>query len=363
MGLKQSKDLKKRLKMMEQQHAAQAREIEGLRQRIQNEAADQARQAKVELRSKREEMKQMESLMALLTSTIGTFKQRDLDLPPAYSEMKAEGATNQEEPEEEDVGPMWNPYASMSDEYKSEEYKPQRRYYSMTSMPRGQCLIINNVDYGGHGDPRYGSHQDSGVLQGVFEELGFVVHVEEDLTAAVMRSALATCSERCKPSGKEEYDCVVVIVLAHGSQAGIMGVDGRFVKLEEIWTPFLKNSHLNEKPKVFLIQACRGENKETTGTLRTDATAFNLAQNLPTHSDIFIGYATIPGCVAYRDVEAGSPYAMAIASIFQQCSAIPNMDINTMLTMVNMTVSDELGFSQMPCIEHTLRKQLTFFME
>jgi len=55
-------------------------------------------------------------------------------------------------------------------------------------------------------------------------------------------------------------DAFVLVLLTHGSQGSIFGVDGDRVRIEDITTLFDGNHcpHLQNKPKLFFIQACQG---------------------------------------------------------------------------------------------------------
>jgi len=52
----------------------------------------------------------------------------------------------------------------------------------------------------------------------------------------------------------------VLVLLTHGSKGSIFGTDGKKVLIESITTLFDGNHcpHLQNKPKLFFIQACQG---------------------------------------------------------------------------------------------------------
>ncbi|XP_030874691.1 caspase-2 isoform X2 [Leptonychotes weddellii] len=55
-------------------------------------------------------------------------------------------------------------------------------------------------------------------------------------------------------------DSCIVALLSHGVEGGIYGVDGRLLQLQEVFRLFDNAScpNLQNKPKMFFIQACRG---------------------------------------------------------------------------------------------------------
>ncbi|XP_028410766.1 caspase-9-like [Dendronephthya gigantea] len=112
-----------------------------------------------------------------------------------------------------------------------------------------------------------------------------------------------------------------------------MGAKGQSVTVDELLSPFRKfNSSLVGKPKIFMIQKCRG--KEVSMGIRepnalaaepsVNASASSLpsvpSEGLPSHpnvessgylplqADHLIAFSTSPGYVAYRDTECGSWY-------------------------------------------------------
>jgi len=60
--------------------------------------------------------------------------------------------------------------------------------------------------------------------------------------------------------GHQEGDCCVVCLLSHGEEGYLFGTDGRKLQLDSIFTLFDNSNckYLIAKPKMFIIQACRG---------------------------------------------------------------------------------------------------------
>ncbi|KAG9339274.1 hypothetical protein JZ751_023974 [Albula glossodonta] len=116
--------------------------------------------------------------------------------------------------------------------------------YKMDASPCGHCLIINNVDFESQSElkDRKGSDIDCDRLERRFKSLNFIMD-------------------------HSKYDCCVVIILSHGTEAthsrfpgAVHGVDGPSVPVQNI-TSYLNGQHcpsLQGKPKLFFIQACGG---------------------------------------------------------------------------------------------------------
>uniref|UniRef100_A0A3B5AF86 Caspase 2 n=1 Tax=Stegastes partitus TaxID=144197 RepID=A0A3B5AF86_9TELE len=131
--------------------------------------------------------------------------------------------------------------------------------YRMTSSPRGFALVISNVTFDSHAapelDPRKGGEVDDEVLRKVFTELDYLVAVHRDLTAQFMEENLF-----CRRPEHRTVDSCVVCLLSHGVDGAVYGTDGQLLQLDWVFEAF-DNAHcplLQNKPKMFFIQACRG---------------------------------------------------------------------------------------------------------
>lgn len=130
--------------------------------------------------------------------------------------------------------------------------------YKMTARPRGPCLIVNNIDFEADMFPkRKGSDEDAKRFDDIFQQLGFTVIMRRNQTADQMRELFKEVAKECKP----EHDALFVIILSHGSEDGIYGTDGMEVYLNTEIIACFDNRNckaMREKPKVFVVQACRG---------------------------------------------------------------------------------------------------------
>lgn len=154
--------------------------------------------------------------------------------------------------------------------------------YKMTARPRGYCLIVNNVDFELDLFPtRRGSDQDANRFDQLFKQLGFDTIMTRNLTADQMRSKFQELASACRP----EHDALFVFILSHGSEYGIYGTDGFEVYLESEIISCFDNRNckaLIGKPKVFVIQACRGNSADFGGdTTDSKATIPSESNQMP----------------------------------------------------------------------------------
>jgi len=87
-----------------------------------------------------------------------------------------------------------------------------------------------------------------------------------------------------------------VAVLTHGRHGIIFARDGPYVPDYKLWGKFTgeKCPTLVGKPKLFFIQACRG-NRLDGSMLATQVDGSPSSFKIPNHADFLIAYSTIPG--------------------------------------------------------------------
>ncbi|KAE8589590.1 hypothetical protein XENTR_v10017633 [Xenopus tropicalis] len=226
--------------------------------------------------------------------------------------------------------------------------------YKMHSCPRGRALIISNVAFETQDlDHRYGGEVDVASLEKLFSSLGFQVEVRRNLNAQNMMSQLGAFSALPAHSA---LDSCVVAVLSHGLDGAVYGTDGKLVQLQDVFTA-MDNAHcpqLQNKPKMFFIQACRGEEADrgvdqrdgreqsaSPGCEQSDAGREDIKVRLPTQSDMICAYACLKGTVSLRNTKRGSWFVQDLVSVFSQYSK--NTHVADMLVKVNALIKEREG--------------------
>ena len=181
----------------------------------------------------------------------------------------------------------------------------------MSRRPRGLCLIMNNRNFHDAKANRNGSEIDERSLKELFENLFFTVHVEKDLNWDDMRRVATEFADK----DHSEFDAFVFIIMSHGGDKDVIqGVDGRYIQIEHLMCEFKADNcrTLRNKPKLFIIQTCRGSFQSTPTSDMGDAdAAFSPDSTLskgvcPEEADFLLAFSTAPGYKAFRNEESGS---------------------------------------------------------
>jgi len=218
--------------------------------------------------------------------------------------------------------------------------------YKMDSTPRGQVLIINNEDYVNDLLPRRtGSLVDANNLDLLFLGLGFKVTMRSNLMYQDMFTEVQRFAEL---EAHHESDMAVVVIMSHGRQGLVAACDGREIETEWIMRQFNNygSPALRGKPKLFIFQACRGEDhdfgtpparidfekyEEKRG--QTDARSINPPEYKDVSwEDMIVAYSTLPGYVANRDKYRGTWFIESLCKVFMDYAA--DLEIREMLDKV-----------------------------
>lgn len=259
--------------------------------------------------------------------------------------------------------------------------------YRMSSSPRGFALVISNVTFDPCSapdlDPRKGGEVDDEVLRKVFTELDYMVTVHRDLTAQDMQ----TCLEKfCRRPDHRTVDSCVVCLLSHGVEGAVYGTDGQLLQLDWVFKAFdnARCPLLQNKPKMFFIQACRGEEmdcgvEQIDGPARTcspsceqldagregegDAGSRQRGEmgrpriKLPQRSDMICGFASLKGSAAMRNTKRGSWFIQELNTALRLHSR--DTHLADIMVQVNGRIKEREGYA--PGTAHHRCKEMSEF--
>lgn len=246
-----------------------------------------------------------------------------------------------------------------------------------------------------------------------------MVKVLRNLSSGEMQAQLHYVGMSTDHTG---YDCFVAVVMAHGGLGEIIGVDGKALPVHQLTTDFTADrcSSLAGKPKLFFIQACRGdeyqlgyalpsgpssdEPPQVTMTPTRCSTAHPLtikqtspesppksiisqdidesepavlaarlprrARLIPNFADFLLSYATIAGFKAQRDPKEGSIYIQTLCDYMERQGK--RRSLLDIVTSVHREVTEKVFretssandegtiFQQTPEVRHTLTRRVQF---
>ncbi|XP_070384461.1 caspase-1-like isoform X2 [Dermacentor albipictus] len=204
--------------------------------------------------------------------------------------------------------------------------------YNMAHPNRGKCVIFNNRYFEPHTklSERRGTDLDAENLYYRFRELGFEAVINPNMTRKEMLDELDRL-------GKQDYtddDCFVCCILTHGDRDVLYATDGKF-PVDNVMDPFRGDvcPSLLGKPKLFFIQACRGDRLDagTPAVLDTSDSPGQIYR-IPTHADFLAAYSTVPGFYSWRNTSQGSWFVQGLCSVLQERAR--SADLLSMLTVV-----------------------------
>ncbi|XP_068084319.1 caspase-3 [Anabrus simplex] len=252
-----------------------------------------------------------------------------------------------------------------------EEYADERFSYSMNHPKRGYAVIFSHKRFLEHLhlNERYAANIDAEKLRRTFERFGFTTEVYMDKKYREIMEILNNLSEQ----DHSDEDCLVVAISTSGKKGFLMAADMPY-KPEELWTPFIGNTcpHLAGKPKLFFIEASRGEKFDRAidvpSRKMTDSghSIHTEHYRIPSYADLIIMNSSVEGFYSWSNRLDGSWFITALRDVLSQSNG--SEDLLTLLHQVSGKVALEYeSFSvdsnisrckQVPSIRSTLTKKL-----
>ncbi|CAH1404330.1 unnamed protein product [Nezara viridula] len=240
--------------------------------------------------------------------------------------------------------------------------------YIIKSNPKGHVLIINirNFIY----NPlqlRRGSEKDVASLKELWKKLGYSVHFFKDLTCEEFKKEIDNFINLTK---SDKLDSVFVFIMTHGMrnntnhrEVQLLMSDSGTINSDWVVDRFtsVHSKHLADTPKIIFIQACRGEDIDVGYWIENDSGHGNLEYNensdamrmpspKPRYSNLLVVFSTLPGFVAKRNIDTGSPFIQELCQIISIKSK--KSHLLDMIHEVNRNLKEEVrnydnfGFSK-----------------
>ncbi|KAM6946944.1 caspase-1-like [Lycodopsis pacificus] len=247
-----------------------------------------------------------------------------------------------------------------------------------SSMSSRVALLITNIKFTVGRLNRNGAEKDEANMEKLLTALGYEVVKHTNLTGKGIDDAL---NEFCKHPKLKETDSVLVVIMSHGKLGAVVGVDWKEkISDNEIPDEFLINDiykHLGtekcpallNKPKIIIIQACRGE-EEGSVFVRDAANAALVCDNagegnfeddglrlVNKEYDSISFLSCTPDTVSYRHPVHGSPFIQYVAEALNTFAHKDDID-----ELFRRVMSRFKNKAQMPTKDRcTLTRRFYFF--
>jgi len=185
-----------------------------------------------------------------------------------------------------------------------------------------------------------------------------------------------------------ESDCFLCVVMSHGNEDKIVTRDNQEMSFEEIMAPIKLCKTLENKPKLFFFQACRGDNEMEiprltrsdsgesssdeqpsndyqTGENTSDSNELNAKKktSIYAESDLLVYNATLPKHYAYGTEKGGTYFIQSVCDVFweEAYKNLPNnLPLSQMITMINKRVEEREQKIQVAESVNRLKKEVYF---
>ncbi|XP_050095181.1 caspase-3-like [Anopheles aquasalis] len=210
---------------------------------------------------------------------------------------------------------------------------------------KAYVLVFHHDRFKNAEQNREGSEKDMAKIKSFFHGYRLDrLNVNENKTAAEVRFIM----DRIARQNFSDNSCLITIIMSHGLMNDqILAHDGNTYSFEdEIVEKCTSNRTLDGKPKLFIVQACRGDSTMTTDSKKTQSKK----------SDVLTFQSTYKGFVAFRDIQKGTFF---IQNFFELLDQHRDKDICHINKHLNQMFTQK-GISQNPTMISTLQRDLIF---
>lgn len=217
----------------------------------------------------------------------------------------------------------------------------QERY--VLSKP-AYVLIFHHIFKNDKALFRKGSEHDLKLIRDFFGNYNAkIANICEDFSVQKVKNRM----NEVRRKKFDKYSCLIVIIMSHGkANDQILAVDECYQLDKAIVEPTLMNDTLKGKPKIFIVNACKGNAQMETDYVLSATNKF----------DILKCFSTYEGTVSFRDDMSGTTF---IQTFFKLIEKSHGKEVIEIMRLLRNTFVDN-RIAQAPTETSTLTKQFYF---
>jgi len=186
-------------------------------------------------------------------------------------------------------------------------------FYKLDRKRMGTAIIVNNLN-----KEQTPTRNDVERMSNVLKVIGFDVEIYTDMTGKQMNDLKHQFTEETR---HRDANCFLILIISHGTADNfIQCTEGsKTWNIECLVTEVSDIKTLEGRPKLFFIEACRGQESNLTNVMMTKSGPLpqQMGISLPSKQDVFVGFATVPGFASFTSL-AGSPYLQSLSSKLEE---------------------------------------------
>lgn len=254
--------------------------------------------------------------------------------------------------------------------------------YPMNAKYRGKVVIFNQETFENERfSDRLGTTKDVERLFEVLPRLGFRKRDIIVYKDAKKKDIRKIC-RKLRKDVLDNYDCLLVVILTHGDGDDLLMAKDESYHFYEFMVPMFTPNKLKSmasKPKLFLIQSCRGTagdlgvQRTEKGLAKTNGVQDEIDSRIPKYIDFMFMMSSCEG-VKYdgstelgfleRNTTHGSWYIQELCNVIERCD-LDGDDICDIITETQSAIATRNsnineGKQQTPIFECKLSKKLFF---
>ncbi|KAL1259886.1 hypothetical protein QQF64_010463 [Cirrhinus molitorella] len=237
------------------------------------------------------------------------------------------------------------------------------------SIRKRLALLINNIDFENKDMTRRGADRDEENMEWLLKELDYQVVKHRNLSAKDMEEAVKGFARRQEHANS---DSTFVVIMSHGKRDAILGVQytsdnpSDTFLVDKIYR-YLNSENcpgLRDKPKVILIQACRGG--ETGRVWASDGEPDELMEIegddfVHKEKDFISLMSCTPDTKSYRHVQNGTFYVQNVVDVLMKYAHKDHIEELFRKVICRFENAEKMGsYRQMACKDRTSMPKLFY---